>query len=60
MDKDDHELIYNISGDGAKESISAGELRNFSEWVATAVLAGLFTVYAFIPDEFIEEPPSLL
>ena len=49
------EMIYNPGGDAGKSSISAVELYRFIEWVASAILGILLTVWAFFPQEFLEQ-----
>ena len=49
------EMIYNPGGDAGKSSISAVELYRFIEWVASAILGILLTVWAFVPEEFLHE-----
>ena len=62
MDSDDdqnqmekHEMIYNMSGEASKYSITAYELYRFMEWVITTILALLITVWAFVPEGVLQE-----
>ena len=49
------EMIYNVDGEAGKSSISAFELYRFMEWVATTILGVLLTMWAFVPEEVLEE-----
>ena len=47
------EMIYNLGGEGSKSSITAYELYRFMEWVISAILGLLFTIWAFVPEEIL-------
>ena len=47
------EMIYNLGGEGSKSKISAYELYRFMEWVISAILGLLFTIWAFVPEEIL-------
>mmetsp|Transcript_10759 Transcript_10759/g.13460 ORF Transcript_10759/g.13460 Transcript_10759/m.13460 type:complete len:145 (+) Transcript_10759:309-743(+) len=53
------EMIYN-SGEAGKSSITAFELYRFMEWVATTTLALLVTVWAWVPEEVLQEKLSFI
>lgn len=44
-----------MDGEAGKSSISAYELYRFIEWVLTTALGVLITVWAFVPEEVLEE-----
>ena len=47
------EMIYNLGGEGSKSTISAYELYRFMEWVISAILGLLFTIWAFVSEEIL-------
>ena len=49
------EMIYDVDGEGGKSTISAYELYRFIEWVATTMLGVFITLWAFVPEEVLEE-----
>lgn len=48
-------MIYNVDGEAGKSSITAFELYRFMEWVATTIIGILLTMWAFVPEEVLEE-----
>jgi len=49
-----------MDGEAGKSSITAYELYRFIEWVATTALGLLVTVWAFVPEEVVQEKLSII
>ena len=54
------EMIYNLGGEGSKSTITAYELYRFMEWVISAILGLLFTIWAFVPEEILESKLGMI
>lgn len=54
------EMIYNPGAEASKSSITAYELYRFMEWVISAILGLLLTVWAFVPEEVLESKLGII
>ena len=49
------EMIFNVDGADSRSRISSVELYRFIEWVVSAAFCLFLTLWAFIPEEVLQE-----